>query len=140
MASSWRLVLDTNVVISAALFAQSKPRQALNQAQERGTILMSDATFLELSEVILRSKFERYATLSKRKTFLEDFRETVQFVEVTEQIYECRDAKDNKYLELASSGNAGCIITGDDDLLVLNPFREIKILTIQEFLESNLNR
>ena len=41
---------------------------------------------------------------------------------------------DNKFLELAFSGNADCIITGDQDLLVLNPFREIPIITPRKFL------
>ncbi|WP_079680589.1 putative toxin-antitoxin system toxin component, PIN family [Planktothrix sp. PCC 11201] len=49
-------------------------------------------------------------------------------------IEECRDPKDNKYLELAVSGNADYIITGDKDLLVLNPFRAISIITVDQFL------
>ncbi|WP_243147552.1 putative toxin-antitoxin system toxin component, PIN family [Scytonema sp. UIC 10036] len=63
------------------------------------------------------------------------FVKTVKFVEITENIDICRDPKDNKYLELALSGQATCIISGDNDLLVLHPFQEISILTIQEFLE-----
>nr|WP_242054306.1 putative toxin-antitoxin system toxin component, PIN family [Nostoc parmelioides] len=66
-----------------------------------------------------------------------DLSETVQFIKVTEQINECRDPKDNKYLELAVSGKAECIVTGDDDLLVLKPWRGIEILTVQEFLAKN---
>ncbi|WP_238361224.1 putative toxin-antitoxin system toxin component, PIN family [Iningainema tapete] len=58
----------------------------------------------------------------------------VMFIDMTEQINECRDPKDNKYLELALSGQAECIVTGDNDLLVLNPWRGIEILTVQEFL------
>ncbi|WP_347566266.1 putative toxin-antitoxin system toxin component, PIN family [Scytonema sp. UIC 10036] len=61
---------------------------------------------------------------------MEDLTETTQFIEVTAQIEEWRDPKDNKYLELAVSGQAECIVTGDDDLLVLNPFRGIEILTV----------
>ncbi len=53
---------------------------------------------------------------------------------MTEEINECRDPKDNKYLELVVSGKAECIVTGDEDLLVLNPFRGIEILTVQKFL------
>jgi uncharacterized protein len=98
---------------------------------------MSNAVFLELQEVLLRPKFDKYSTPSKREAFLEDLIETVQFIEVTEEIDECRDPKDNKYLELVVSGNAECIITGDQDLLVLNPFRRIDILTVQEFLGKN---
>ncbi|BAY74698.1 hypothetical protein NIES25_11120 [Nostoc linckia NIES-25] len=55
---------------------------------------------------------------------------------MTEYIDECRDPKDNKYLELAVSSKAECIVSGDDDLLVLNPWRGIEIMTVQEFLAN----
>jgi predicted nucleic acid-binding protein len=57
-------------------------------------------------------------------------------VEITETITDCRDAKDNKFLELAVSGKADCVVSGDSDLLVLNPFRGISILTPREFLSG----
>ena len=55
----------------------------------------------------------------------------------SESIDECRDPKDNKYLELAISGHAESLITGDEDLLVLNRFRKIKIITVLEFLDTD---
>ncbi len=60
----------------------------------------------------------------------------VNFVEINQQINECRDPKDNKYLELAVCGGANLIVTGDNDLLILNPFRRITILNIQDFLQQ----
>ena len=72
--------------------------------------------WLELEQVLARPKFNRYITKEERNDFLVDLSETVQFIKVTEQINECRDSKDNKYLELAVSGKAECIVTGDDDL------------------------
>jgi uncharacterized protein len=129
-------VLDANVIVSALLFGQGNPRKALKQAQEKGVVLMSDSTFDELERVLLRPKFDKYLLPSQRIEFLQDLAETVQFVDVTAQIFECRDPKDNQYLELAVSGKADCIVTGDDDLLVLNPFKNIKILTAQAFLED----
>jgi len=56
--------------------------------------------------------------------------------EPEEEIFACRDPKDNKYLDLADSYNVSCIITGDKDLLVLNPFKNIPILTASEFLKK----
>lgn len=53
---------------------------------------------------------------------------------VTHIIQACRDPKDDKFLELAKSANADCIITKDDDLLVLNPFEGITILNVTVFL------
>jgi uncharacterized protein len=132
-----RFVLDANILVSALLFAQGKPRQSLKKAQAIGVVLMSDSTFDELERVVSRPKFDKYVLLPKRVEFLQNLAETVQFVEVTAQILECRDPKDNQYLELAVSSNAECIVTGDDDLLVLNPFRGIRILTAQAFLDRD---
>lgn len=59
-----------------------------------------------------------------------------QLVTITEKIAVCRDEKDNKFLEVAVSGNANIIITGDLDLLVLNPFQGVEILTPEQFIEN----
>ncbi|MEA5551519.1 putative toxin-antitoxin system toxin component, PIN family [Anabaena cylindrica UHCC 0172] len=136
MMNERRFVFDANVLVSAFLFSQSKPRQALDKAQDIGIILLTDSVLTELQEVLSRPKFDRYTALSKRKEFLEILVETAEFINITEQVNECRDPKDNKYLELALSGKAECVITGDEDLLVLNPFRQIDILNVQNFLDK----
>ncbi len=66
--------------------------------------------------------------------FLIGLLKETELVDSREEITDCRDAKDNKFLELAVSGKADCIISGDDDLLVLDPFRGIKILKPREYL------
>jgi uncharacterized protein len=134
MLLSQRLVLDANVIVSSVLSAQGKARQAFDLAIATGIVLMSDDTFAELSEVLLRTKFDRYSNRAKRETFLDELLGLVEFVEITVQIDECRDPKDNKYLELAIGGKADSIVTGDEDLSVLHPFRQIPIVNIQTFL------
>lgn len=89
---------------------------------------------MELIEVINRPKFDRYLSKENKNELIKDLTETALFLDPNQIITDCRDSKDNKYLELALTGQAECIITGDLDLLVLNPFREILILTSQEFL------
>ena len=129
-------VFDTNVMISAALFPASVPGQAFAEALARGQLLVSLPVLQELSATLNRKKFDRYLTPEDRDRFLAALiRETV-LVELTETIQICRDPKDDKLLELAISGNADCLITGDNDLLILNPFRAISILTPAEFLSS----
>jgi uncharacterized protein len=91
-----RFVLDANVLVSALLFSQGKPRQSLEKAQTTGVVLMSDSTFDELERVLSRPKFDKYVLASKRVEFLQDLAETVEFVDVTTQIFECRDPKDNQ--------------------------------------------
>jgi putative PIN family toxin of toxin-antitoxin system len=130
-----RIVIDVNVIISALLFPQSKPELALQKAQDLGDILISTEIWEELERVTARKKFNRYVDLKDRQIFLRDLYQTlIPIIQITETIIDCRDPKDNKYLELAISGKAKYIITGDKDLLVLNPFRGIKIIQPDEFL------
>jgi uncharacterized protein len=88
----------------------------------------------ELSDVLGRKKFNRFVTSEERDDFLETFVERAILVEVIEKVQECRDPKDDKILELALNGQAEYIVSGDKDLLVLNPFRDVKIVTVEEFL------
>ncbi|MEC4817564.1 MAG: putative toxin-antitoxin system toxin component, PIN family [Scytonema sp. PMC 1069.18] len=95
MTNNRRFVFDTNVLISAFLFSQSKPRQAFDKAQEIGVIVFSDTTFFELKDVLYRPKFNKYLTLEIRQEIIDKLMESAQFIEVNEQINECRDPKDN---------------------------------------------
>ena len=131
-----KFVVDTNIVVSAVLFPQSVPRQALDHAQNIGVVLVSALTLTVLQQVLSRSKFDRYVPLEQRESFLQQLTNTTQLVQVTESIDACRDPKDNQYLELAVSGQASVIVTGDQDLLVLHPFRDISIVTPQIFLQQ----
>jgi uncharacterized protein len=137
MNSSRRFVLDTNIIVSGVFFPKGLPLQAMDLAEQQGKILASETTFAELSEVLRRPRFERYASLSDREEFLRDFADNAEFVKIRESIVACRDPKDDQYLSLAVNGCAECIVTGDDDLLVLNPFREIPILTARMFLQNH---
>ena len=136
MSELRRFVLDANVIISALLFKKSSPRQALDKARNQGIVLMSQSIWSEINEVIARPKFDKYLSSQERQLFLLVFEQAVRFVDIKEAINICRDPKDDKYLELAVNGKGECIVTGDQDLLVLHPFREIPIITIAEFLNS----
>lgn len=129
-------VFDTNVIVSALLFAQSIPRQAFDAALDGGRILISQAVVEELNEVLSRKKFERYVPQEKRTRFLVALFRKAIFVEILEKIQECRDPKDDKFLELAVNGDATAIISGDKDLLALNFFRGISIMTPSQFLQQ----
>lgn len=134
MSNKPRFVFDTNTIVSAFLFDRSNPGLALYKALEQGELLLSIKVAEELAEVLRRSKFDRYVQRKTREEFLRAFIKETVFIEVTETIHACRDPKDDKFLELAVSGSAFFIITGDEDLLVLNPFRGISILTPRNFL------
>ena len=95
---------------------------------------MSQALSEELDDVLSRPRFERYVTRQERAAFLRDLFRMAMSAPITEPVRACRDPKDDKILELAWNGNADYIVTGDDDLLVMNPFRGIAIVRPAEFL------
>lgn len=129
-----RFVLDTNVVVSALLLRDSVPRQAFDKALNNGTVLLSLPVIFELADVLSREKLNRYLLEEERMRFLVSLLKEAELAQVSEIITACRDAKDDKFLELAVSGKASCIVSGDADLLDLSPFRGIPILTPREFL------
>jgi putative PIN family toxin of toxin-antitoxin system len=104
-------------------------------ALHKGKILLSFATLAELGEVLTRKRFRRYVDEEDIRAFLAALTREAQWVDVDVQITACRDPKDNKFLELAASGRATHIITGDFDLLALNPFQGIEILPPHSFME-----
>jgi putative PIN family toxin of toxin-antitoxin system len=108
-----RFVFDNSVLVSALLFEQSVPAQAFFAALAKGSILVSSATFIELSEVLERPKFDRYITHEERQRFVVMLLREATVVEVGEEIRACRDPNDDKFLELAFTGGASCLITGD---------------------------
>ena len=130
-----RILFDTNVVISAMIFASSMPRRAIELALIKGTILISAALSEEMNRVIVQDRFDRYVSRRQREGFLELLIRESEHIEITESIQVCRDPKDDRVLELAVCGNAAYIVTGDADLLVLNPFRGIGVLRPADFLE-----
>jgi len=129
-----RVVFDTGVLVSALLFDQSSPSEAFSVAVEEAVIHGSAPSISELEDVLGRKKFDRYLTVDERQEFLIELLRISDLIEITCRIAACRDPKDDKFLELAKSGNATCIVSGDNDLLVLKEFDGIPILTPVEFL------
>ena len=130
-------VLDTNALISAALIATSVNARALNDALDTGRLAMSEPALQEFIEVIFRNKFDKYfLNDAERLEAIDKIERNAVFFLPSEIITSCRDIRDNKFLELAVAASASCIITGDKDLLILHPFREIPILSAAEFLAT----
>jgi putative PIN family toxin of toxin-antitoxin system len=130
-----RCVVDTNVVVSASVFAFSVPRQAVEKALRNSILLFSDFTMDELKNVLVRSKFDRYVSREERARFLAQLNARAEFVPTIRLVRECRNPKDDKFLEVALNGRADVIITGDADLLEMHPWREIEILSPARYLK-----
>src|SRR4030042_6538558 len=128
-------VFDTNVIVSALLFKQSKPSQAFRAALDRGRILLSRPVLKEINEVLSKEKLRPYLLPEEREQFIFTLLRESIFIDIKESIRICRDPNDDKFLELAVNGKADCVISGDEDLLILNPFRDIPIIRPYEFLK-----
>ena len=130
-----RLVIDTNVFISGLLSSTSHPARVVERAIEHGQLLGSTETLRELIETLLLPKFDRYVSRQRRETLLDRLAPLVEIVEIVQRVQVCRDPKDDKFLELAVNGRANVVVTGDDDLLSLHPFRGIDILSPAAYLD-----
>ena len=135
MPTDLRFVCDTNAIVSAVLLKESVARRAFDRAHLQGKLLVSTATVDELNQVLRRKGFDKYVTEDERIEFITALVREAILIDIATTITECHDPKDNKFLELAISGDANCIVSGDDDLRVLNPFRGIPILTPRQFLD-----
>jgi len=130
-----RIVLDTNALVSRLLIPGSIPGQAVRKAVEEGEILMSESTLFELADVLGREKFNTYISIQDRKEFLRMLGRIVEMVTILHAVHDCRDDRDNQILEVAVNGQAQVIVTSDEDLLVLNPFRGISIIRPVDYLK-----
>ena len=136
MSSDKYIVVDTSVLISALLKPNSIPAQALERARTHFKLAVSTESLTELTKVLSRDYLARYRTVDERETFLVLYSELAEIIAITEHVTDCRDPKDNKFLDLALAANARILVSSDSDLLVLHPYRNIHIVTPSMFLQT----
>jgi putative PIN family toxin of toxin-antitoxin system len=127
-----RLVVDTNIFVSAALKDASWPANTLRWIDRYDGLLKSDTTEEEILAVLRRPRIAPKVA----PIFLANVRRILgaaELVPIIERVAACRDPHDDKFLELAVNGNADVIVSGDEDLLALDSFRGIPIITPAAF-------
>ena len=130
-----RLVVDTNVFVSAALKENSLPFLVVRWITQHNGLLKSTASEEELLAVLQRP-YLAAVTIPSFRDGVVRMLAAAEPVTISERIAACRDPTDDKFLELAVNGRADLIISGDADLLALNPFRDIAIVTPAVFVQS----
>ena len=114
MTSRPRCVVDTNVLISAAITPRGTPMRVVRWVLEHGVLLASPATLEELSSRFLaRSKFDRYLNLAGREVFVAEVTAASHTVTPTSRLAVCSDPDDDRIVELAVDGGARFIVTGN---------------------------
>jgi uncharacterized protein len=128
------IVFDASTLISAALKVDSVPERALLHAEEADVLVLSAAVDAEIEAVLNRPKFANAVSPARRRQFLEVLRRSAIWFEPVVRVTDCRDPKDDKYLELALAAGAETIVSSDGDLLVLHPWRSVRILSPADYL------
>jgi putative PIN family toxin of toxin-antitoxin system len=133
-----RVVLDTNVLISAALVRDSVPARVVRWAVENTLLLFSPETFAELETRLWRPKFDPYIGMEQRHAVLNDLAAIAEWVTVPAGVRPSHssDPDDDKFIHLALAGGAQWLISGDDDLLGIETVTGLKILTPAQALRQ----
>src|ERR1041384_2847411 len=128
-----RVVIDTNIFVSYLLTPSNELARAVADMLARHTILVSQETWAELTEVLARPRIARLLDQARVTEFLLHLRQFAEDVAVTTEVRICRDRKDDKFLSLAASGRADCVISGDLDLREMTAFQGIPIFSVAAF-------
>lgn len=129
------VVVDTNVLVSALVSSSGAPRRLLTKiALGELALVISPRLLLELVSVFSRPKLLRLIPESKISDLVSLIHQSARIVKPTVAVHACRDPKDNAVLECALSGKVDTLISGDQDLLILDPFRGVRILNPKDFL------
>lgn len=129
------VVVDASTIVSAAFKPASVPARALFAALTHDVLCMSSAVFQEISEVFLRPKISRIVKVERQMEIMEILA-SARFFDPAVKVRDCRDPKDDKYLDLALAAQAEIIISSDRDLLVLDPWRGVRIILPAVYIEQ----
>lgn len=133
--SGQRVVLDSNVWISAVLSRGGVPAQVVRRVLARGLPVFSPATFAELETRLWRPKFDRYLSMELRRRILHDASAAAFWVEIPSALVKrawSRDADDDHFVRAALAGEAAWLVSGDRDLLDIEPPAGLRIASPAE--------
>jgi putative PIN family toxin of toxin-antitoxin system len=128
------IVFDASTLVGAAIRRGSVPDRAMRHAFATDRVAISQAMVAELVDVLHRPRLARFVDPGLRDDVLSLVNTEGAVFAPTEQVTDCRDPKDNLYLELALAAKAERIVSSDADLLVLHPWRGVRILRPADYL------
>ncbi|CAM4194454.1 putative toxin-antitoxin system toxin component, PIN family [Novosphingobium lubricantis] len=130
-------VLDTNVLISAALSAESAPAGVTLWVIANARLIFAEPTFEEFRSRLWRPKFDKYLTIERRNQILHDFSAIADWVELDDAALpvRSRDPDDDMFIRTAIAGSARWLVSGDKDLLEIQGLPSINILSPADMLK-----
>ena len=130
-----RVVVDTNIWLSAAISKSGAPAQVVRRVLQKGVPVFSKATFAELEARLWKPKFDRYLSMDTRRAILYDANAVAHWVDIPADLAAktySRDPDDDKFIHTALAASAAWLVTGDQDLLVIETPLPVRILTAGE--------
>ena len=127
-----RVVVDTNVLLSAALSPNGVPSELVDWILCEGALVFSEESFAELETRLWKPKFDRYLSIERRKQLLHDFNASAIWTTIPAALnaqYFSRDKTDDVFIRTAMAAEATRLISGDEDLLVLHPIGKLHIIS-----------
>lgn len=131
MAANPKVVLDTNIIVSAIGYGGKPGQIFLLALEEKIHAVTSEVLLVEVREILIKKLAMSSSDVELATAEIED---KFEIVSPKKSLHIVRDEDDNRVLEAAVEGNCDFIITGDQDLLELKKYKKIKILTPEEFL------
>ena len=128
------IVLDASTLVSATFSTRAVPALAVQRALREDRVAISEPVMTELLDVLHRPGVARLLQPELRAELLGQLLALGAPFETIERVTDCRDPKDDRYLELALASRADTIVSSDRDLLVLHPWRNVRILRPAAYL------
>lgn len=128
-----RIVVDTNVLISGVFFG-GYPRQILNEIVESKLTACATAEIIDEYEEIVQEMIDRKQGHINVQ-LLTPLVHVLEVIEPITHVKMSRDPDDDKFLGCAKDAKALYVVSGDKDLLVLEKFEDVEIITAKEFWE-----
>ena len=133
------VVLDVNVLISGLAFPGTCRTILHSLAEDKFTLVLSPGLLEDFLRAIEKPKIRKWITAEMLEEIISLIHMKALIVEPKIKVRACRDPDDDAVLEAALSAKAGTIVTGDKDLLELETFKGVSIISPATFLKGNIN-
>lgn len=128
-----KIIIDTNLWISFLIGKELKELKNL-LVEETIQVVISEEILQEIIIVTQRPKLQKYFPRNKVDELIQILQTIGLFIIISTEVSICRDPKDNYLLALAKDSNANFLVTGDQDLLMIERFENTEIVTYQQLL------
>ncbi|MEI6068021.1 MAG: putative toxin-antitoxin system toxin component, PIN family [Methylococcaceae bacterium] len=138
MKNNIKIIFDVNIWVSTFISPNMEKQVQAIILQDEVEIIVCSELLEELKQTLQRSKFKKYFSSERILLAIDLVEQSSTFINLKSVVELCRDHKNDYLLALAKDAQADFLLTGDKDLLVLNPFEKTQIIKLSEYLEQGM--